>query len=697
MSYRKPCARQLVALIVVAGALLATTLFPGAAAVAAPPAAPVTVTVEIEAIEDIGVIESVPTFTGGGAPYFVLNARPGGDFDWNFVRFDLSALPATATIDSAQFRLYVNASANPLDIEMGRVDGAWSEATTSWNSKPAVTWPGAIRNAPAVGNVDWPIKPLLDAWLAGTQTNYGIALRGLTPATGGVRADTRDGGIAPRLVVTYTVPVDDGARPDFGDAPDSSNHHGAVNSAYAGVPGRFPSVWEGTAAGQPAGPRHANQSMEGWLGDFISREADADIGLDQDGPNNILRGAGGAVGDIADNDRGDDGWRNRQIKFFDCRRTTLDMRVSKAPGATRNFLYLNVWFDGNRDGDWEDISPCQPDETGPAQASYEWIVQNYIVDMTAVPAGGSLDFAVNTEKVLNSTPGERHWMRFTLSETPAVQPSGALADGRGPHPSASPDSYQVGETEDVFQVPPPPGQDGTLDLQKRVITTSEPTEWIDYVTYEIRLRNNGGTQPVQAQIRDVLPYPLIVYPTIDGSGVHYVTVTSATGGATPLLASLDVKTNPAPNPPQQVVSWQGIAGARRRGHADVQGARAGPVRPQSADHDLHQHGAGAAQGRHGYHRAGYLHGQVHRLPGKPGAVGAAADRRSHRSWRSHAPARAVSRDQPQPRVGDAECLPAGRRGAVQRSRTAARPGCRQPAAQRIQAGRPRPAHGERVF
>ena len=557
MSYRTIHPRHIVALLGVAGALLATILSPGAAALAAPPAVPITVTVEIEAIEDIGVIESVPTFTGGGAPYFVLNSRPGGDFDWNFVRFDLSALPAGATINAAQFRLYVNASANPLDIEMGRVDGAWSESTATWNTKPAVTWAGAIQNAPAVGNVDWPIKPLLEAWLAGTQTNYGIALRGVTPGTGGVRADTRDGGIAPRLVITYTVQIDDGARPDFGDAPDSSNHHGFANSAYAGVPGRFPSVWEGTAAGQPAGPRHANQSMEAWLGDFLSREADADVGLDQDGSNNILRAAGGAVGDTADNDRGDDGWRNRQIKFFDCRRTTLDVRVSKTPGATRNFMYLNVWFDGNLDGDWEDISPCQPDETGPAQASYEWIVQNYIVDLTAVPAGGSLDFSVNTEKVLNSTPGERHWMRFTLSEAPAVQPSGALADGRGPHPAASPDSYQFGETEDIFQVPPPPGQDGTLELQKRVITTAEPTEWIDYVTYEIRLRHNGGTQPVQAQIRDMLPYPLIVYPTIDGGGIHYVTVTSATGGATPLLASLDVKPNPAPNPPQQVVSWQG--------------------------------------------------------------------------------------------------------------------------------------------
>src|SRR5690606_33132944 len=56
MSYRSIHPRDIVALLGVAGALLATILSPGAAALAAPPAVPITVTVEIDAIEDIGVI-----------------------------------------------------------------------------------------------------------------------------------------------------------------------------------------------------------------------------------------------------------------------------------------------------------------------------------------------------------------------------------------------------------------------------------------------------------------------------------------------------------------------------------------------------------------------------------------------------------------------------------------------------------------
>ncbi|HQY91259.1 DNRLRE domain-containing protein [Caldilinea sp.] len=542
--------------LVLLGMLLAL-LLPASGLSAAPAA--LTFSVEIPASGDAGAIESVPTFTAPGNPYFVLNARPGGDFDYNFVQFDLSVLPANATIDSAVFRLHVNASANPLDIELGRVDGAWDEATLTWNGKPAVTWGGAVQNAPVAGNVDWPIKPLLSSWLDGTQPSYGIVLRGLTPTTGGVRADTREGAVAPRLVITYTLPPDEGPRPDLGDAPDSSNHHGVVNSAYAGVPGNFPTVWD-VPAGQIAGPRHLNQTMEGWLGQHLSREAEADQGPDQDGPNNILRNAAGVIGDVANQDRGDDGWRNRQIRFFDCRRTTLEVRVSKDAAATRNFMYLNVWFDGNRDGDWADISPCQQTETEPAQAGYEWIVQNYVVDMTAIPAGGWRDFLVNTEKVFNSTQVQPHWMRFTLSEAPAVQPAPGsdgpgLPDGRGPHPTSAFASYRFGETEDILQKPSPAGEEGVLKLEKRVITPNgEPVDYADQVTYQIRLRHVGGSQPIQAQIRDELPYPLHLLPTIDGGNVVYVKVESPTNGAMPLQATLDWTGNPQL---QQVVKWEG--------------------------------------------------------------------------------------------------------------------------------------------
>ena len=169
-------------------------------------------------------------------------------------------------------------------------------------------------------------------------------------------------------------------------------------------------------------------------------------------------------------------------------------------------MYLNVWFDGNRDGDWADIARCADPDGGPAQASYEWIVQDYIIDMAAIPPGGFLDFNIDTERVLNATPALPHWMRFTLSEERAVQlPNGEYPDGRGPHPDSAQKSYRFGETEDILQKPPRPQESeepGELILEKRVITAEDPVDYAGEVTYQIRLRHVGGNQPIEAQIRD---------------------------------------------------------------------------------------------------------------------------------------------------------------------------------------------------
>ncbi|MEZ4674435.1 MAG: DUF11 domain-containing protein [Caldilineaceae bacterium] len=135
---------------------------------------------------------------------------------------------------------------------------------------------------------------------------------------------------------------------DFGDAPDSrSNHHGKSNIAYPSVQGQFPTVWEGTPAGESSGPAHASL-VDFWLGSEISGEKDADLLPDSDGVTNIL--ANGTA-DVADQDKGDDGWLNPTVPIENCRETMFHVRVSRGAIANQvERLYLNVWFDGNRDG-----------------------------------------------------------------------------------------------------------------------------------------------------------------------------------------------------------------------------------------------------------------------------------------------------------------------------------------------------------
>lgn len=554
-----------------ASALLAPTLSAqpvAAASVAAPLAAPLArpqtqspaiaapsapITVEIPAEEDALAIPGIPTFNGGGAPYFVLSARANNEFDINFVKFDLSVIPVSATVSSAQMRLHINSVAQDQPIEIGRANGAWDETTLNANVAPTVTWSGVVQTATVIGDIDFPVFNVVNGWLNG-QPNNGVVLRGTEINTGATLASTKDGLVPPKLIVTYSVVDNEATHPDLGDAPDSTNNKGLNNVAYLdGTLGNFPTVWQVTPAGQPAGPHHNNNTAEGILGDALSREVEADVGADSDGLNNILNGN---VLTDSNRDRADDGWRNRNAIFADCTRTNLVVRVRRAPGAALNHMFLNVWFDGNHDGDWNDNAVCQPDDGGVNRPSTEWILQDRFIDMTAIPAGGFVDLNVPTEFVLNSSPNKLHWLRFTLSERRAVSSNGR-ADGRGPNPNDTPNSFAFGETEDYLQKPAPAGTDGQLQIQKTVQTGGQPIEWIDYVTYTIRLRHSGGTQPMEARLRDVLPYPLIVYPTIGLSGFEYVAVSSPTGGVAPMAAQLEVVPPNGTTPPQQVVKWQG--------------------------------------------------------------------------------------------------------------------------------------------
>ncbi len=516
------------------------------------PAAPTaSYTAELIAIDDVDATQRGSHDANYPSSYLVLSKDGQGNYDNIFVGFDLAELPANAVIDSAELHLNVSIFGGaPLDVELARVNGPWDESTITWNNQPTVTLGGPVATISATGDLTWPVTSLVQDWQAGTQPNYGFMLRGTNSSGAAVIADSKESTygsgtiIPPTLVVHYSLTPPTGARPDLGDAPDSTNHAGITNTAYPGVDGNFPTVYAGTLITEAAGPRHNNLTMEGWLGDYLSREAEADTGPDEDPANNILNGGL----NNSNNDRGDDGWRNRNVAFNDCEPTTLRVRVSKSLTATLNKMYLNVWFDGNHDGDWNDEAPCLPQGEQLHIPSTEWIVQDYIVDMTGIAPGGYADININTETVLNTSPHKAHWLRFTLSESRAVS-FGGHADGRGPNPANG--SFQYGETEDYLQRPAPAGTLGTLSIHKTV-AGHFPTEWIDYVTYRVNLRHNGGSQPIDAEMQDALPYPLIVYPTVDGSGVHFVTVESQ-GSVSPLEAHLDILHNPF----QQAVRWRG--------------------------------------------------------------------------------------------------------------------------------------------
>lgn len=247
---------------------------------------------------------------------------------------------------------------------------------------------------------------------------------------------------------------------DLGDAPDSTNNAGATMMAYPSqgllpvvVQAHYPTVYnDGTGTG-PYGPVHINSQAVAFLGKKITREVEADTGIDEDGINNIRPSA-----DIPDRDQGDDGIVF-PIHMPSCRFTTIDYIVNVI--APNTDLWVNIWLDWNRDGDWDDVVDCPE---GPVP---EWAVQNQF--LSNLPAGVN---EITTPGFLawhHEGVNQEIWMRVTLSGQPWRPGSDPQAKGNaGSGPQSK---YQIGETEDYNFTPDISvslcqdyNGDGTVDL-----------------------------------------------------------------------------------------------------------------------------------------------------------------------------------------------------------------------------------------
>ncbi len=259
---------------------------------------------------------------------------------------------------------------------------------------------------------------------------------------------------------------------DLGDAPDSSNNFGRTMTAYPSqgllpvlVPAKFPTVYDDGSGVGPYGPVHVRATEVAYLGSAVTWETEADSGSDQDGQFNIQPRS-----DIANRDRGDDGVIF-PVSFPNCRWSTFDYNVNVVEPGTD--LWVNVWCDWNRDGDWDDTIECSQGHVT------EWAVQNqFLYDL---PAGLN---RITTPAILawhpTSGPAEL-WMRITLSEQPWTGGSNPGEEGNaGSGPQAK---YDIGETEDYYFAPDttyPVCQDfngdGVIDTSDLIAFT---TMWLD--------------------------------------------------------------------------------------------------------------------------------------------------------------------------------------------------------------------------
>lgn len=283
---------------------------------------------------------------------------------------------------------------------------------------------------------------------------------------GGYGANTGQGVIS----ITCTGAIQD--KTDLGDAPDSTNNYSAAMTAYpkggpSGTQAHYPTVFNDGSGMGPYGPIHSNSTITAYLGMAVTHENEADSGLDEDVVNNI-----NPLSNSPDLDQKDDGVIF-PVNMPKCSWTTFDYRVNVVTPGTD--LWVNVWCDWNRDGDWDDDSSNDSNLICAGKNVPEWAVQNqYLFNL---PAGIN---TITTPAFLswhNKVDADAIWMRITLSEQPWKSGSNPGMTGNGG--SGPQVGYSIGETEDYYFTPKTDcdmcqdmNSDGVIDINDLTIVVN---------------------------------------------------------------------------------------------------------------------------------------------------------------------------------------------------------------------------------
>lgn len=102
-----------------------------------------------------------------------------GVWRWmGWIKWDMSAIPSGAKINSAEIRLYLgtwNIGANPT-VFLNRVTSAWTETQPTWNNTPSIT-STRMSTIVVVRSVGWKTWPLdLDEAALMLTANYGVRI-----------------------------------------------------------------------------------------------------------------------------------------------------------------------------------------------------------------------------------------------------------------------------------------------------------------------------------------------------------------------------------------------------------------------------------------------------------------------------------------------------------------------------------------
>jgi Collagen triple helix repeat (20 copies) len=216
----------------------------------------------------------------GGMPMVEVKNHGAGPEYRAFIRFDLSALPADATIGRAVLRLWASDVDRAGTVEVAPVLEPWEEKTLSAVNAPAVA--PSVASFDVVGAdqrhfVSVDVTGLVRDWLSGARPNNGVALVGSEDAPITVKFDSKENtwtSHGPELEVALTAEGAEGppgppGPPGLQGDPGSQGEKGATGPEGAagadgpqGVPGAQGIQGPSGAAG-PAGALATLDALNG--------------------------------------------------------------------------------------------------------------------------------------------------------------------------------------------------------------------------------------------------------------------------------------------------------------------------------------------------------------------------------------------------------------------------------------------------
>ena len=162
----------------------------------------------------VSEVQPNTNFNTGSEKYY-LNVGEGYEFYYDylsFVKFNPIDLPEDAEIQEAEIALYLPSDPENEPVKMYYIRELWYESTVTWNSKPLYkVWSYKLNDY--LGLIDeitisstgwqyWDATSLVEDWIDGSKTNYGVAFESLEGEDYRFYSDDSTY-LKPRLIVTY--------------------------------------------------------------------------------------------------------------------------------------------------------------------------------------------------------------------------------------------------------------------------------------------------------------------------------------------------------------------------------------------------------------------------------------------------------------------------------------------------------------